>query len=94
MVASAAEVTGPAFGLGGRELASQSLKSWYDQAQDAKPKAKRAANAVRGPRGSVSGILEVAPARNGASLRLKPVVAQPMNSLLHNRDQTFMIKQS
>jgi hypothetical protein len=34
---------GLAFGLGGRDLASRTLENWYDQAQEAKPKRKRAA---------------------------------------------------
>lgn len=46
-VAALALAAGLAFGLGGRDLASQSLQNWYDQAQDAKPKVKRAANAAR-----------------------------------------------
>jgi hypothetical protein len=34
---------GLAFGLGGRDLASRTLENWYDQAQAAKPKRRRAA---------------------------------------------------
>jgi hypothetical protein len=37
---------GLAFGLGGRDLASRTLEDWYDRAQDAKPKARRAARAA------------------------------------------------
>jgi hypothetical protein len=35
------------FGLGGRDLASKSLRYGYDQAEGAKPKLKRAAHAAK-----------------------------------------------
>ena len=41
-VGALAIALGLAFGLGGRDLASRTLENWYDQAQDAKPKSKRA----------------------------------------------------
>lgn len=47
VVGAAALAAGLAFGLGGRELAARTLENWYDQAQDAKPKARRAAQAAR-----------------------------------------------
>jgi hypothetical protein len=37
---------GLAFGLGGRDLAARTLDGWYEQAQEAKPKARRAARAA------------------------------------------------
>jgi hypothetical protein len=43
VIGAAALAAGLAFGLGGRELAARTLESWYDQAQDATPKARRAA---------------------------------------------------
>jgi hypothetical protein len=45
-VGALALAAGLAFGLGGRDLASRSLENWYDQAQEAKPKTKRAAGAA------------------------------------------------
>jgi len=45
-VGALALASGLAFGLGGRDLAQRSLDNWYEQAQDAKPKAKRAARAA------------------------------------------------
>lgn len=45
-VGALALAVGLAFGLGGRDLASRSLENWYDQAQEAKPNAKRAARAA------------------------------------------------
>ena len=42
-VGALAIALGLAFGLGGRDLASRTLENWYDQAQEAKPKRKRAA---------------------------------------------------
>jgi hypothetical protein len=45
-VGALALAAGLAFGLGGRDLAQRSLDNWYQQAQDAKPKAKRAARAA------------------------------------------------
>jgi hypothetical protein len=45
-VGALALASGLAFGLGGRDLAQRSLDNWYQQAQDAKPKAKRAARAA------------------------------------------------
>ncbi|MEA2762431.1 MAG: hypothetical protein QOD47_1715 [Gemmatimonadaceae bacterium] len=41
-VGALAIALGLAFGLGGRDLASRTLENWYDQAQDAKPKSRRA----------------------------------------------------
>jgi len=38
---------GLAFGLGGRDLASQSLQNWYTRGQDAKPRDQRAAYAAK-----------------------------------------------
>lgn len=45
-VGALALAAGLAFGLGGRDLAQRSLDNWYQQAQDAKPKARRAAKAA------------------------------------------------
>jgi hypothetical protein len=45
-VGALALAAGLSFGLGGRDLAQRSLDNWYQQAQDAKPKAKRAARAA------------------------------------------------
>ena len=45
-VGALALAVGLAFGLGGRDLASRSLENWYDQAQEAKPKATRAERAA------------------------------------------------
>jgi len=45
-VGALALAAGLSFGLGGRDLAQKSLDNWYQQAQDAKPKAKRAARAA------------------------------------------------
>jgi hypothetical protein len=42
-VGALAIALGLSFGLGGRDLASRTLENWYDQAQEAKPKRKRAA---------------------------------------------------
>lgn len=47
VVGAAALAAGLAFGLGGRDLAARTLENWYDQAQDAKPKASRAAQAAK-----------------------------------------------
>jgi len=41
-VGALAIALGLAFGLGGRDLASRTLENWYDQAQEARPKSKRA----------------------------------------------------
>jgi hypothetical protein len=41
-VGALAIALGLAFGLGGRDLASRTLENWYDQAQEAKPKSRRA----------------------------------------------------
>jgi len=41
-VGALAIALGLAFGLGGRDLASRTLENWYDQAQEGKPKRKRA----------------------------------------------------
>jgi hypothetical protein len=41
-VGALAIALGLAFGLGGRDLASRTLENWYDQAQAAKPKSRRA----------------------------------------------------
>jgi hypothetical protein len=46
LVGALALAAGLSFGLGGRDLAQRSLDNWYQQAQDAKPKAKRAARAA------------------------------------------------
>ena len=40
-VGALAIALGLAFGLGGRDLASRTLENWYDQAQEAKPRARR-----------------------------------------------------
>jgi hypothetical protein len=41
-VGALAIALGLAFGLGGRDLASRTLENWYDQAQEARPKSRRA----------------------------------------------------
>jgi hypothetical protein len=41
-VGALAIALGLAFGLGGRDLASRTLENWYDQAQDGKPRSRRA----------------------------------------------------
>ncbi len=41
-VGALAIALGLSFGLGGRDLASRTLENWYDQAQEVKPKARRA----------------------------------------------------
>jgi mechanosensitive ion channel-like protein len=41
-VGALAIALGLAFGLGGRDLASRTLETWYDQAQEARPKSRRA----------------------------------------------------
>ncbi len=41
-VGALALAMGLAFGLGGRDLASRTLENWYDHAQEAKPRRKRA----------------------------------------------------
>ena len=47
VVGAAALAAGLAFGLGGRDLAARTLEGWYDQAQEAKPRARRAAQAAK-----------------------------------------------
>jgi hypothetical protein len=47
VVGAAALAAGLAFGLGGRDLATRTLENWYDEAQDAKPKVRRAAQAAK-----------------------------------------------
>jgi Conserved TM helix len=46
-VGALALAAGLAFGLGGRDLASQSLQNWYTRGQDAKPRDQRAAYAAK-----------------------------------------------
>lgn len=41
-VGALAIALGLAFGLGGRDLASRTLENWYDQAQEARPKSRKA----------------------------------------------------
>ena len=41
-VGALAIACGLAFGLGGRDLASRTLENWYDQAQEARPRSRRA----------------------------------------------------
>ena len=45
-VGALALATGLSFGLGGKDLAGRTLENWYDQAQENKPKVKRAARAA------------------------------------------------
>ena len=47
VVGAASLATGLAFGLGGRDLAAQTLENWQRRAQEAKPKAQRAARAAK-----------------------------------------------
>lgn len=46
-VGAIALAAGLAFGLGGRDMAARTLDNWYNKAQDARPKAERAARSGR-----------------------------------------------